>query len=101
LPAKTLWNLGYDFASGSDDYISHSLYGGASHRLKRDITLSEYIGLFRDVDYDIIGSITFKGKKEIGKTMHIGSMFILANGKLSGENSSNSSASFGVLWTKI
>ena len=100
LPGETLWNLGYDFTSGSDNYISHNLYGGASQYLEKDITLSEYLGIFRDIDYDIIGSITFKGKKGIGKDMHIGSMLALANGSLSGENSSNSSTSFGVLWDK-
>ncbi|MBI5574227.1 MAG: hypothetical protein HY919_06720 [Elusimicrobia bacterium] len=100
LPAKTLWNLGYDFTLGSDDYTSHNLYGGASHRLKKNITLSEYIGLFHDVDYDIIGSTTFKGKKGIEKNMHIGSILVLANGNLADENYSSSSVSFGILWDK-
>lgn len=100
LQAKTLWNIGYNFTLGSDDYTSHNLYGGASQHLEKDITLSEYIGLFHDVYYDIIGSITFGGKKGIGKNMHLGSMLVLANGSLSGENSSNSSTSFGILWDK-
>lgn len=100
LPAETSWNLGYDFTLGSDDYTSHNLYGGSSQRLEKEITLSEYIGLFHDVDYDIIGSITFGGKKGIGKDMHVGSMLVLANGSLSGEDSSNSSTSFGILWDK-
>ena len=100
LPAETLWNLGYDFTLGSDNYISHNLYGGASQYLEKDITLSEYLGVCHDIDYDVIGSMTLVGKKGIGKSMHIGSMLVLANGSLSGENSSNSSSSFGILWDK-
>jgi hypothetical protein len=100
LPARTLWNLGYDFTLGPHDYISHNLYCGASQSLKRDISFTEYIGLFHDVDYDIIGSITFGGKKGIGKNMHIGSMLVLAQGNLSEGNSPNSSASFGILCDK-
>jgi len=58
------------------------------------------LGLFHDIDYSIITSFLFSGKKRIKEGLWIGGILIFSNGNLSDEDFSSSSNTIGFLVDK-
>lgn len=98
MPADTSWNLGYDYTTGSGGYASDFFYGGLKYYAERKFVLNGSAGIFHDVNYDIVGYFFAQGRKRVFGGMWLGGILTLADGELSGADSSSASRTLGVLY---
>lgn len=96
--AGTSWNFGYDYTTGSGGYSSDFLYGGINYSVNRKFAFSGNIGIFNDVNYDIVEYFFAQGRRRITGGMWLGGIFALAGGESAGGDSTTASGTFGILY---